>query len=450
MSPAPVVSAAASTPAVLVAAPASGSGKTFTTAAWARSLVRRGRRVRVFKTGPDFIDPRILERASRAPVGTLDLWMVGEDACRRKLEAARAEADVILVEGVMGLFDGTPSSATLALRLGLPVFLVIDAAAMAETFGALVEGLVRYEPALSVAGIIANRVGGPGHAALLRKAVRVPHLWRGALPALPAATLPERHLGLVMPGELGDLEARLDAAADLWDAEVGEVDVPPTPGSSASPVLSDASPPPHLQGALVGTRIAIARDDAFCFLYEENLGALRELGASLVFFSPLDADALPACDALYLPGGYPELHAPRLAEKRRLWRDVAAHVAAGRPLVAECGGLMVLGRTLVTLDGRRHEMGGVLDLEVQMEARIQAIGPQEATLPGIPDGPRLRGHTFHCSRASGDEPAAGWSRSPLGTAGEAIFQRQRLVASYVHWYLPSSLEATVQLFRRPS
>jgi cobyrinic acid a,c-diamide synthase len=243
----------------------------------------------------------------------------------------------------------------------------------------------------------------------------------------------------------------LDAAADLWDAEVGEVHLPRM-AAVTSPLVSDASAPsaPHLEGALVGTRVAIARDDAFCFLYEENLAALKKLGASLVFFSPLSDDALPACDALYLPGGYPELHAPRLAEKRRLWRDVAAHVAAGRPLVAECGGLMVLARTLVTLDGRRHEMAGVLDLEVQMEARIQAIGPQEAALPGLPDGPSLRGHTFHCSRASGGEPAAGWSRSPLGSPGEAIFHRQRLVASYVHWYLPSSLEATVHLFRRAS
>ncbi len=203
-------------PALLVSAPASGQGKTSVTAALARWHRRHGRRVRVFKTGPDFLDPMVLERASGAPVQQLDLWMCGEDDVRARLHAAAGEADLILVEGVMGLFDGEPSSADLAQRLGLPVLAVIDGSAMAQTFGALATGLARYRDGLALYGVAANRVGSDYHAGLLGKSLPDDLQWLGALPRGDAMTLPERHLGLVAAGELEDLDARLDALADAW------------------------------------------------------------------------------------------------------------------------------------------------------------------------------------------------------------------------------------------
>ncbi|WP_266158692.1 AAA family ATPase, partial [Dyella silvatica] len=203
-------------PALLVSAPASGQGKTSVTAALARWHSRQGRRVRVFKTGPDFLDPMVLQRASRHPVYQLDLWMAGEADVRARLYAAAAEADLILVEGVMGLFDGSLSSADLAQRLGLPVLAVIDGSAMAQTFGALATGLARYREGLQVHGVAANRIGSAYHAQLLADSLPADLHWLGALPRDPSLALPERHLGLVAAAELGDIDTRLDALADAW------------------------------------------------------------------------------------------------------------------------------------------------------------------------------------------------------------------------------------------
>ena len=201
-------------PAVLIAAPASGQGKTTVTAALARLHTRQGRRVRVFKCGPDFLDPFWHTLASGAPVHQLDLWMTGEADCRARLAQAAQEADLILIEGVMGLFDGEPSAADLAQRFGLPVLTVVDASAMAGTFGALAYGLQHYRPGLRMAGVLANRVASERHAGMLQSSLREPEQWLGALMRNPTLTLPERHLGLVAATELTDAMQRLDAAAD--------------------------------------------------------------------------------------------------------------------------------------------------------------------------------------------------------------------------------------------
>src|SRR5690606_33902717 len=241
-------------PALLIAAPASGQGKTTVTAALARLHRRAGRRVRVFKCGPDFLDPMILARASGAPVCQLDLWMVGEAESRRLLWEAAGEADLILIEGVMGLFDGTPSAADLARRFGVPVLAVIDGSAMAQTFGALAHGLASFQPDLPFSGVLGNRVGSERHGQILRDALPASLRWYGALPRSSEVELPSRHLGLVQAEELADLDARLDAAADALAASADT--------SLPTPVNFAAPPARVLESSLAGVRIGVARDAA--------------------------------------------------------------------------------------------------------------------------------------------------------------------------------------------
>lgn len=421
--------------AVLIAAMASGQGKTTVTAALARSLVRAGQRVRVFKCGPDFIDPMLLERACGAPVHTLDLWMVGLDECRRRLSDAAREADAILVEGVMGLYDGTPSAADLARAFGIPVLAVIDASAMAQTAGAVARGLRDYGP-VQLAGVIANRVASTGHAQMVAQSLRdIPLL--GALPRQSEA-LPERHLGLALPHELPRLDALLDELADalqLDDAAWQALPAFETQGCAPAPAV-----PP----LLAGRTIAIARDAAFAFLYPANLDTLRALGARLVFFSPLANEAVPdEADAVYLPGGYPELHAQTLAGAERWRASIGTAFAANLPILAECGGMMVLAEELTDPDGARWPMASLLPGVVRMQARLAGLGAQAL---GTPAGV-LRGHTFHYSRFETPlAPSVHTVRHPGGTPGEAVYRAGTLTASYFHGYFPSNPEAVALLF----
>lgn len=423
---------------LLVSAIASGQGKTTVTAALARKLANQGLRVRVFKAGPDFLDPMLLQRASGAPVYNLDLWMVGLDQCRQLLAQAAAQADVILIEGVMGLYDGTPSSADLARAFGVPVLAVLDAGAMAQTAGALVLGLRDYGP-VDLAGVIANRVGSPGHAKMVVDAMRgVPLL--AALP-LQQNALPERHLGLVQPEEVAHIDALLDQLAeqfvldaDAWDA------LCPTHLDAAAASASAA--PAAL--ALNGKTIAVARDAAFAFIYPANLDCLRALGANLAFFSPLANDSIPpTADAVYLPGGYPELHARSLSQADRWQNSVRAAHAAGMPMLAECGGMMALAESLTDMDGTAWPMAGLLAGHVKMQARLAAIGSQGWSTP---QG-ELRGHAFHYSRFDTPlTPLARTARHPSGDAGEAIYRAGALTASYFHAYFPACPAAVAHLF----
>jgi len=424
-----------SCPALLIAAPASGQGKTTVTAALARLHARQGRRVRVFKCGPDFLDPQILEVASGQPVYNLDLGMCGaEDAARRLWRAAGA-AELILIEGVMGLFDGQPSAADIAERFGIPVLAVIGAGAMAQTFGAVAHGLATYRPGLPFSGVLANQVGSPRHADMLRASLPPGMLWYGALPRDAEAALPERHLGLLQAAEIADLETRLDRLADRL-AETGAAGLPPALTFPAA--LVDEAP-----ALLAGKTIAVARDTAFAFIYPANLDCLRELGARLCFFSPLAGDPLPACDALWLPGGYPELHAARLAARADLWAQLRAHADAGKPILAECGGMMALFENLLDKEGVSHRMAGLLPGGVAMQPRLAALGLQTAALP---EG-RVRGHTFHYSLARTALAPLLHAETQDGRVGEAIYRRGRLTASYVHFYFPSNPAAVAGLLR---
>lgn len=425
---------ALSCPALFVVAPASGQGKTTVVAALARLHARQGRRVRVFKCGPDFLDPQIHAIASGAPCHNVDLWMCGAaEAAWRLAEAAR-DADLILVEGVMGLFDGSPPAAELAAQLGIPLLAVIDGAAMATSFGAIAYGLKHYRPGTQLAAAFANRVGSAYHAELLEKSLPPDIAWYGYLPRDADAALPERHLGLLPAAEIADLAQRIDRMADL---------LAPTAAAALPPAVDFAdAAPPAVPPLLAGKTLAVARDAAFCFLYPANLDCLAALGARVDYFSPLAGDALPACDAVWLPGGYPELHGPQLAARRPLWDALAAHVADGKPLLAECGGMMALFDTLTGLDGAAYALGALLPGTVTMQPRLAALGMQEVALP---EG-TLRGHTFHYSQTA--TPLAPLARAarPDGRAGEAFYRRQRLTASYMHLYFPSNPEAAARLF----
>ncbi|MEX3982374.1 cobyrinate a,c-diamide synthase [Paraburkholderia sp. EG287A] len=431
------MSATVACPALFISAPASGQGKTTLTAGLARLHRRAGRRVRVFKTGPDFLDPMILARASGAPVLSLDLWMVGKEACRALLAQAAREADLILIEGVMGLFDGTPSSADLATEFGVPVAAIVSAKSMAQTFGAIAFGLARFRPDVPFHGVLANRVGSPRHAQMLQEALPADVRWLGHVASEATMALPDRHLGLHQAAEIDDLDARIERAADAL-AQTALAELPP------AVAFSDPSHDEAIARRLEGRHIAIARDAAFSFLYPANIALLESLGASVSYFSPLANEPAPAgADAVFLPGGYPELHASTLAHNTRSANSLRAHVSAGKPLVAECGGMLYLLDALTDVEGTRTPMLGMLPGEAVMQKRFAALGMQQL------DGAHgeLRGHTFHYSRVSTPlAPALTARHAQTGAPGEALYRHGSIAATYMHAYWPSNPAFAAALF----
>ncbi|MFZ6768959.1 cobyrinate a,c-diamide synthase [Undibacterium sp. Di26W] len=433
---------------VLISAIGSGQGKTTTTAALARKLVKLGKTVRVFKTGPDFIDPMMLERACGSVVHSLDLWMVGQVDSERMLARAALDADVILIEGVMGLYDGNPSSADLARAFGVPVMAVLDASAMAQTVGALAMGLRDFGP-VHLAGVIANRIASEGHAKMVAAAMRdIPLL--GSL-RRQEETLPERHLGLVLPQEVDRIDAILDTMASSLELDMQAWDALPDTSfelheHASHHILQHASQ----AASLTGKTIAIARDAAFAFIYPANLECLRGLGAELVFFSPLADEAIPTqADALYLPGGYPELHARTLTQASNWLTSLHAAHVQGMPILAECGGMMAITEGLVDQQEQSWPMAGILPGKVIMQKRLAALGPQAwATSQG-----ELRGHTFHYSRFETTLTASSHTtkhstQHSTQQQGEAIYRNANVCASYFHAYFASNPAATAALFLR--
>ncbi|MDL0434100.1 cobyrinate a,c-diamide synthase [Marinobacter sp. TBZ242] len=421
--------------AALITAPGSGQGKSMVTAALARLHRNAGLRVRVFKHGPDYLDPMLQEVASGQPVYQLHPWMTGEDECRWRLAEAAREADLILVEGSMGLFDGDPSSADLAILAGLPALPVIDAWGMAQTFGAVAQGLANFHPDLAIHEVIANRVGSPGHGRLLAGGMPAGLSLLGAIPRSEAMKIPDRHLGLVQAGELAGLDAQLDAAAEV----LKEAGLDRLPARVALEAEAPESPPRLLDGM----RIAVARDDAFAFLYRANLDLLDTMGAELRFFSPLAGPVLPECDALWLPGGYPELHAARLAANAPMLAAIRAHHDADRPILAECGGLMVCMERLVDGQGSEHAMLGLLPGRARMAGKLSALGLQSlATEAG-----ELRGHTYHHSLLETPLEPFAHARRLAGSPAEPVYRLGALTASYFHGYFPSAPRLVARLFR---
>ncbi len=437
---------------VVVAAPNSGSGKTTVALGLMAALGRRGLRVAPFKVGPDFIDPghhrRVCGRASR----NLDGWMLDRDTNRRIFARQAAAADIAVVEGVMGLFDGfdgsseAGSTAQMAKWLGLPVLLVVDARSMARSAAALVQGFERFDPQLTFAGVLFNRVGSPRHLEYLRQAldghVAMPCL--GALGRDGRIAMPERHLGLVTDE---DRPMDQEALSHLAKAVVRGCDLDALLAGLA-PVRA-AQAPPLPEPARRAVRIGVAQDRAFCFYYPENIELLEANGASIVYFSPIDAPDLPAdLDGLYFGGGYPELHAEALARNRVLRDRVLAASRSGMPIYGECGGFMYLCRDLEDAEGRRHEMTGCFPLATRMTPKLRSLGYREAVLtrPTLLGGPgrRVRGHEFHYSELvenTGEVPLAYRVSDRQGADRGEGFQAGNTLGSYLHLHLGSCPEA---------
>lgn len=422
-----------SCPALMIAAPASGQGKTMITAALARLHHRQGRRVKVFKCGPDFLDPQIHAVASGAPCENLDFRMGGEVDVAWRLARAARDNDVILIEGVMGLFDGEPSAADLARRFNLPILVVIDGSAMARSFGAIALGMKTYEPDTRVVGALANCVGSAYHAQLLEQSLPEGVAWFGAVPRSAESALPERHLGLLPAAEITDLAQRIDQLADRI-AETAAAALPPV-------ATFPDTPKPEVPALLAGKTIAVARDAAFCFAYPANIECLEAMGASLRFFSPLHDATLPDCDAVWLPGGYPELHTDALANNRSMIASLQTHVQAGKPMLAECGGMIALAETLADIDGTQHPLMGILPGTVQMQKKLAALGMQSLTL----SGGRLGGHTFHYSTFDCPLEPIAHTQDTHQKQSEAVYGINRLTATYFHAYFPSAPRVVADL-----
>lgn len=397
-------------PGLLVAAPRSGSGKTTVALGLARALVRRGLRVQGVKSGPDYIDPAFHTAATGRPCLNLDTFAMGDALLAGLAAGAASECDLVLAEGAMGLFDGvrgapgrTGSSADLAARFGWPVLLVLDVSGQAQSAAAVALGLARYDPRLRVAGVILNKVASARHRAQVEIGFeRIDFAVLGALPRDPGLALPERHLGLVQARETADLESRLERLADA--VETG-IDLDRVIGT-ASPTLGAATGPTSPALASPGGRIALARDDAFTFMYPHVIAGWRSAGATILPFSPLADEPPPGeCDACWLPGGYPELHAGRLAAATR-FRDGLRAFAATRPVHGECGGYMVLGEALEDAAGVSHRMAGCLPVSTSFARRKLHLGYRGARLRADcalgQAGDVLTGHEFHYACVMGD------------------------------------------------
>ena len=432
---------------LLIAAPRSGSGKTTVTLALLAALRRRGKAVRAIKSGPDYIDPAFHAAATGRPGLNLDSWAMPPALLDHLAALAGEGAEIVIGEGAMGLFDGvaveksrTGAGADVAARLGLPVLLVLDVSGQSQTAAAVLRGFIGHDPAVRIAGVVLNKLGSERHERMIREAVAplgVPVL--GTVPRATDIVLPERHLGLVQAGETDDLPARLAALADLAEAHLDLDGII----AAAAPLQAGAGEGQGDSKALLpppGQRIALAQDAAFGFVYAHMLAGWRGQGAEIVPFSPL-ADEAPdvSCDALWLPGGYPEVHAGQLAAAERFRAGVHAFAAAGKPVHGECGGYMALGAGLVDAEGVRHAMLGLLELETSFAKRRMNLGYRQARLiapsPLGPEGAWVRGHEFHyatvLSRGE-DHPLADLSDAegrPLGPAGS---RRGSVTGSFFH------------------
>ncbi len=436
---------------LILAAPASNSGKTTLTLALLRHLRESGCRVGSAKCGPDYIDPAFHAAAGGRPCRNLDVWAMRPDTLAMQALAAGRDCDLVVVEGVMGLFDGTSSgngtggngtggngsTAELALATGWPVVLVVDVKGQATSAAATVLGFDRFRPDLRLAGVIFNRVGGDKHEAMLRAAcapLGIPVL--GAVRRHPELTLPDRHLGLVQAAEHPDLGAFLNRAAAriAMEIDIEALHGVARPLCMAPPVDGRPGVPPP------GQRVAVARDVAFTFAYDWLLESWHRAGVEILPFSPLADQAPPmTADSVYLPGGYPELHAGKLAGNAGFLAGLRATATGGKTIFGECGGYMVLGRGMVDREGVRHRMAGLLGLESSFARRKLHLGYRRAVL--TEDGPLgckgtvFRGHEFHFAgilEESSDRPlfrCRDAADNELGPAGE---RRNSIAGSFIH------------------
>ncbi len=444
----------------LIAGTASGVGKTTVALGLMNAFRKKGLRVQPFKVGPDFIDPGYHTLVTGLPSINLDSWMLPPAKVQETFSRRASQSGIAIVEGVMGLFDGLDgrseegSSAQVAKLLNLPVILVVDARAMARSAGAIVYGFENYDPRLNVAGIIFNRVGSPRHYEYLCEAVadRCKAQVLGYLSRLEALQLPERHLGLVTAGESGLTENFMNSLNHEIEHNVNINKIEILSGVDIrSPDRSDAADPfgPEGKKAVpLGIRLAVARDEAFCFYYPDNLDLLLELGVEICHFSPMRDFSLPQnVDGIYLGGGYPELHAEQLAVNQTLRKQIKEAAEEGLPIYAECGGLMYLTRAIRDPEGHAYEMVGLFPTEARMLKKRKALGYVEVCLTRDcllgESGMTLRGHEYHYSELSHDLLQEGIkgayeliSRRDKTTRREGYSYRN-VLASYVHLHFGS-------------
>lgn len=433
--------------ATLIAAPSSGQGKTIFCAALARRLRNQGKRVQVFKLGPDYLDPTIHEKASGQPVYNLDLWIMGEQHCRELLANAAAENDVILVESVMGLHDNHPSNAQLCQLFGLSVTLIIDVAKFAQTAAAIVSGMRRYDVGANITAVIGNKVGSDNHDLLMRHAFSNGNddCYAGSMRRDSRFEIAERHLGLIQAGDIDNLDEQLDQAAQA----LNEFAITAT----LTPVVFLAPAKPKVDRLLEGKTIAIAKDAAFGFIYPMNQQVLEEAGAKLRYFSPLENEVVPDCDALWIPGGYPELHLDGLSKSDQTRTGILDHHRLNKPILAECGGMMYLCNNIVNAAGEHGKTCGILNASCEMKTRFQSVGLQQVDY-GLGD---IRGHSFHHSTVvldgDGDDAydnasitAAVFATKQNGEVGESIYRVGNATLSYMHHYFASNILASAALF----
>jgi cobyrinic acid a,c-diamide synthase len=456
--------------AIVIAGPASGVGKTTIALGLMAAFRRRGLVVQPFKCGPDFIDAGHHARVCDRPSRNLDGWMLSDETNRALFARHARTADIAIVEGVMGLFDGARnagegSTAAMAKHLRLPVLLVVDASRMAASAAALVRGFETFDPAVRIAGVVFNHVGSAGHFSLLREALEqagsAPAV--GYLPSDASFRIPERHLGLYTAHEDVLSNAALDRLSSLMEQFVDLDRVLEIAGSQEEDQEEDeeedeeayeTARPERCEDSPV-VRVAVARDRAFCFYYEDNLDALRAAGAEIVEFSPMADRALPErIDALYIGGGYPELYAADLSANHSMRAAIECFVQSGRPTYAECGGLMYLGRHLRLREGQDVPMVGVLPFGTMLTDRLVRFGYTEVRFTSDcllgHSGAEARGHSFHYSSIDGD-PAVDCVyhvRSTLsGAENTEGYIVGNLLASYIHLHFLSNRELGANFVR---
>jgi cobyrinic acid a,c-diamide synthase len=446
-----------SIPRVVLAGTHSGVGKTSLSLALVAALRRRGLRVQTFKVGPDFLDPTYLALASGRPCYNLDGWMTGsKDYVCRLFGRVSEDAHIAVIEGVMGLFDGADpgtnegSTAEMAKWLQAPVLLIANAHGLGRSLAALVKGYATFEPGVNIGGVIANQCGSEEHAEGMAHALQASSLppLLGAIPRGGLAQLPSRHLGLVTADANNLAPSTLDGLAQALERYASLEGILRL-ARSAPPLEVSA---PERRAVPKRLRVAIARDRAFHFYYQDLFDELEMGGCELIPFSPMEDQHLPACEALYIGGGYPEEHAEALSANKPMLDAIRQLAALNRPVYAECGGLMYMAKSLQTGDGREHPMVGLLPAATRMLDHKKTLGYVEITLKENSlwgtKGRKFRGHEFHYSEMSMDPPGrSGWQasytlrRRRAESIREEGFQRGRVLVSYVHLHLASHPEA---------
>ncbi|CUL27473.1 TPA_asm: cobyrinic acid a,c-diamide synthase [Listeria monocytogenes] len=444
---------------ILIAAASSGTGKTTVTLGIMHALKKRGLRVQPFKVGPDYIDTNYHQAITGVASINLDSFLIDDDAMLAALfEKHGQSADISVIEGVMGLFDGlgidrdNSSTSFIAKCTKTPVILVVDGKAISTSAAAIVDGFNRFDPELTIAGVIINRVASENHFSLIKGAIErytdVPVL--GYLPKNAAVALPERHLGLVPKEEMTELETKWELLGDLI---VEHVDLDRLLAISKTGAKLTVHPPEIQVPDFSGMRVAYALDAAFHFYYQDNLDLIRSTGATLIPFSPLEEREVPDADFIYIGGGFPEVFAEQLAKNKSMRESILAAHEQGKPIYAECGGLMYLGSSL-EMEAESYEMVGVFDGVSKMTTRLRKFGyciaePLEDTLLGK-KGTAIRGHEFHHSVFETNEPTR--MKLTKKRDGEIVkewhggYQKGNTFASYLHIHFYQNLSIITHMF----